>query len=88
MCSTHRTSASRSSIRLGHGSGALWAVSGKGNPYDNAKAVEVYLKNYRTIEKAEANICHLIEDVYNQKRLHSSSDIYLQPSSRPPRPRA
>lgn len=57
------------------------SMSGKGNPYDNAKAEsffktlkreEVYLKEYRTFTEAEANICTFIEDVYNTKRLHSS----------------
>ena len=32
----------------------------------------MYLKEYRTIEEADANIGHFIEDVYNQKRLHPS----------------
>lgn len=61
--------------------GARVSMSGKGNPYDNAKAEsffktlkteEVYLKEYRTLEEAEANIGHFIEEVYNLKRLHSS----------------
>ncbi len=63
------------------------SMSGKGNPYDNAKAEsffktlkteEVYLKEYRTIEDADANIGRFIEDVYNRKRLHSSLG-YLPP---------
>ncbi len=67
--------------------GARISMSGKGNPYDNAKAEsffktlkteQVYLKDYRTIEEADANIGHFMEDVYNQKRLHSSLD-YLPP---------
>lgn len=65
--------------------GARISMSGKGNPYDNAKAEsffktlkreEVYLKEYRTIEEADANIGHFIRDVYNQKRLHSSLGYY------------
>ncbi len=67
--------------------GALASMSAKGNPYDNAKAEsffktlkreEVYLKAYRTFAEAEANIGQFIEDVYNQKRLHSSLG-YLPP---------
>ena len=68
--------------------GALPSMSAKGNPYDNAKAEsffktlkreEVYLKDYRTFGEAQANIGQFIEDVYNQKRLHSSLG-YLPPA--------
>lgn len=68
--------------------GARISMSGKGNPYDNAKAgsffktlkrEEVYLKEYRSIEEADANIGRFIEDVYNTKRLHSSLG-YLPPA--------
>ena len=68
--------------------GALPSMSAKGNPYDNAKAEsffktlkreEVYLKEYRTFGEAQANIGQFIEDVYNQKRLHSSLG-YLPPA--------
>ena len=57
------------------------SMSGKGNPYHNAKAEsffktlkreEVWLKQYQDFREAEANIGMFIEDVYNQKRLHSS----------------
>jgi putative transposase len=57
------------------------SMSGRGNPYDNAKAEsffmtlkreEVYLKEYRSFAEAEGNIGPFIEAVYNQKRLHSS----------------
>jgi putative transposase len=67
--------------------GALASMSAKGSPYDNAKAEsffktlkreEVYLKEYRTFGEAESNIGQFIEDVYNQKRLHSSLG-YLPP---------
>jgi putative transposase len=67
--------------------GVLISMSGKGNPYDNAKAEsffktlkreEVYLSSYRSFEEAEANLGRFIEDVYNQKRLHSSLG-YLPP---------
>jgi transposase InsO family protein len=68
--------------------GALVSMSAKGSPYDNAKAEsffktlkreEVYLKDYRTFAEAEDNIDQFIEDVYNQKRLHSSLG-YLPPA--------
>jgi putative transposase len=57
------------------------SMSGKGNPYHNAKAEsffktlkreEVWLKQYQDFREAEAQIGQFIEDVYNQKRLHSS----------------
>ena len=36
------------------------------------KIEEVYLNEYETFEDALRNIWHFIEDVYNQKRLHSA----------------
>jgi putative transposase len=67
--------------------GARPSMSRVGNPYDNAKAEsffktlkreEVYLNEYPTMADALANIARFIEDVYNQKRLHSSLG-YLPP---------
>jgi transposase InsO family protein len=62
--------------------GAQISMAAVGNPYENAKAEsffrtlkkieEVYLKDYRTFEEAEQNMGHFIEEVYNEKRLHSS----------------
>lgn len=61
--------------------GAQISISAKGNPYDNAKAEsffktlqyeEVHLNQYLTMADAERAIGRFIEDVYNQKRLHSS----------------
>lgn len=61
--------------------GAQISMSAKGNPYDNAKAEsffktlkreEVYLNQYETFADAEGQIGQFIDDVYNQKRLHSS----------------
>jgi transposase InsO family protein len=63
------------------------SMTAVGNPYENAKAEsffrtlkmeEVYLKDYRTFEEAQENIGEFIEEVYNQKRLHSSLG-YLPP---------
>jgi transposase InsO family protein len=67
--------------------GAKISMAGVGNPYENAKAEsffrtlkmeEVYLKDYKDFEEAEENIAEFIEEVYNQKRLHSSLG-YLPP---------
>lgn len=61
--------------------GAQVSMSSVSNPYDNAKAEsffktlkqeEVYLKDYRSFEDAEANLDVFLEQVYNSKRLHSS----------------
>ena len=57
------------------------SMAAVGDPYQNAKAKsffktlkceEVYLKENRTFEEAEANLETFIEDGYNHKRLHSS----------------
>ena len=57
------------------------SMSRKGNPYDNAyaesfiktlKSEEVELWEYQTMEDVQERIPYFIEDVYNQKRLHSS----------------
>ena len=67
----------------------LISMSRTGNPYDNARAEsfmktlkceEVYLQKYRDREEAHASIKHFIEDVYNQKRLHSSLG-YVSPAA-------
>jgi putative transposase len=67
--------------------GAKISMASIGNPYENAKAEsffrtlkmeEVYIKDYRNFEEAEGNITEFIEEVYNQKRLHSSLG-YLPP---------
>ena len=67
--------------------GAQISMAAVGNPYENAKAEsffrtlkleEVYIKDYRDFEEAEENIGEFIEEVYNQKRLHSSLG-YLPP---------
>lgn len=57
------------------------SMSRQGNPYDNAKAEsfirtlkmeEVYMYEYENIEEAYNRIGHFLEEVYNQKRLHSA----------------
>ena len=56
-------------------------MSRRGNPYDNAKCErfmrtlkeeEVYLSEYETMSEARESIALFIEEVYNQKRLHSA----------------
>lgn len=65
----------------------LASMSAKGYCWDNAfmeswfktlKAEEVYLTEYRTIDDVLENVPTFIEDVYNDKRLHSSLG-YLSP---------
>lgn len=57
------------------------SMARRGNPYDNAfaesflktlKTEEVYLWEYRTLADAENRLPYFIEQVYNQKRLHSA----------------
>lgn len=57
------------------------SMSRQGNPYDNAKAEsfiktlkmeEVYMYEYENIGEAYDRIGHFLEQVYNQKRLHSA----------------
>jgi len=64
------------------------SMSRKGNPYDNAfaesfiktlKFEEVYMKEYEDFNDAWENIREFIEEVYNEKRLHSSIG-YLPPN--------
>ena len=68
--------------------GAHISMSGRGNPYHNAKAEsffrtlkteEVYLNEYQDYREAMSNIGHFISRVYNHKRLHSSLG-YLPPA--------
>lgn len=64
------------------------SMSRTGNPYGNAQAErfmrtlkyeEVYLFEYETMLEARARIRHFLEEVYNQKRLHSAIG-YLPPA--------
>ena len=61
--------------------GILISMSRRANPYDNAKAEsfmktlkmeEVYLYEYENLAEARSRIGYFLEDVYNQKRLHSA----------------
>ena len=60
--------------------GIVISMSRKANPYDNAKAEsfmktlkyeEVFREDYRDLAEAHAGIGRFLEQVYNQKRLHS-----------------
>jgi putative transposase len=64
------------------------SMSGKASPLENAQAEsffktvkveEVYVHTYHTFEEAQAHLAHFLEEVYNQKRLHSSLG-YLPPT--------
>lgn len=64
------------------------SMSRKGAPWENGraesfiktlKAEEVSLKQYRDIEQARRSIGHFLEEVYNQRRLHSALG-YLSPA--------
>jgi putative transposase len=57
------------------------SMSRPGNPYDNARAEsffktlkyeEVYRQEYRDLAEARASIQYFLEQVYNEKRLHSA----------------
>jgi putative transposase len=62
-------------------SGIRISMSRTGNPYDNAQAEsfiktlkyeEVYLFEYQNLAQARGRIGQFIEEVYNEKRLHSA----------------
>jgi len=67
--------------------GIVISMSRKGNPYDNAacesfmktlKYDEVYRQEYRGMAEALASVGEFIDQIYNQKRLHSALG-YLPP---------
>jgi len=64
------------------------SMSRRGNPFDNAmcesflktlKYEQVYREDYRVLEEAEPGMEHFIDDIYNEKRLHSALG-YLPPA--------
>ena len=79
--------------------GVRISMSRRGNPYDNAKAErfmrtlkeeEVYLFEYESMAEAADRIGTFLEDVYNQKRLHSAigyvPPVEFEQSLRQPKP--
>ncbi len=73
--------ASRDYVGLLLEHGIVISMSRRGNPYDNAvaesfvktlKYEEVYRQEYRDLAEAHASIEHFLEQVYNEKRLHSA----------------
>lgn len=65
------------------------SMSRKGAPWENARAEsfiktlkseEVWLKQYRNLDHARRCIGHFLEDVYNQRRLHSAIG-YMPPAA-------
>ena len=78
---------SRDYVKILKDNGIAISMSGKTNPYDNAKmesffrklkVEEVYMSEYKTFEDALNSIPYFIEEVYNKKRLHSSLE-YVPP---------
>lgn len=73
--------ASREYTEILHQQQIAISMSRKGNPYDNAQAErfmrtlkeeEVYLSDYENLREARASLKKFLEEVYNQKRLHSA----------------
>jgi len=80
--------ASREYTTLLGAHGITISMSRKGNPYDNAiaesfmktlKYEQVYREDYEDLRQARASIQRFLEQVYNEKRLHSALG-YLPPA--------
>lgn len=68
-------------VRVLEAHGFTISMSRRGNPWDNArcesfmktlKSEEVYLKQYRDIDDARANLTEFLDQAYNRQRLHSA----------------
>jgi putative transposase len=84
--------ASRDYTNLLREHGIQISMSRRGNPYDNArcesflktlKYEEVYRQEYRDLAEARASIEHFLEEVHNEKRLHSAPPAEFERSLRP-----
>jgi putative transposase len=73
--------ASHAYVGILHERGIRISMIAKGNPYDNAQAEsfmktlkyeEVYRNDYRDLEDVFASLGEFIEQIYNEKRLHSA----------------
>jgi len=80
--------ASKTYVKELKSSGIRISMSGSGKPWENGiaesffktlKTNEVYLKDYKDIFEAKTNLFKFLNDVYNEKRLHSSLG-YLPPN--------